>query len=87
MTIAGEMVAVVEAVWPVPSVAVAITVQEREHDGVESQVVHPPFEIDPQEAAKVALLVAVNCWVEPVTRLGLSGEIVNGTGGPTLSVP
>src|SRR6185369_2389470 len=28
ITIAGVMVAVVEAVWPVPSVAVAITVQE-----------------------------------------------------------
>jgi hypothetical protein len=51
------MVTVVEAVFPLPSVAVAVTLQEPVDAGA---VYSPPLVIDPHVAAHVAPALAVN---------------------------
>jgi hypothetical protein len=82
--VSGEVTVTVAEALPVPEIGVAVTVQEAFIKGA----VNKPAEVMvPQEAAKVALLLAVNCCVAPSLTVGLSGEIVNDEGEETLSYP
>jgi hypothetical protein len=58
MTSGDEMNALVNAIWPLPSVAWAVIVQEV---GVKGAVKIPDVEIVPQVEALVALLLVANC--------------------------
>ena len=77
------MVAVVAAIWPLPSVAVAVTLQEPGAKGAVYRPVLAPML--PQEAAQVAATFEVNCCVAPSLKVGVSGAIVNVGAGPTVS--
>ena len=75
-TVSGlVMVATVEAVCPLPSVAVAVIVQAPTGNGA---VKRPVLLMEPQVVAHVAAAVAVNCLVvEPGTE-GFRGEMEKG---------
>jgi hypothetical protein len=79
LTLAGVIVigeftvATVEAVWPLPSVAVALMVHD---DGARGAVNKPADEIEPQVAVKVAPLLAENCCVAPSVMVGDRGLMV-----------
>ena len=74
-TVSGlVMVATVDAVWPVPSVAVAVTVQDV---GARGAVNNPEVLMEPHVAAHVAAALAVNCFVVAPGTEGVNGEIVN----------
>src|SRR3954464_6653404 len=75
VTMIGEVatVATVLAVRPLPSVAVAVTVQEL---AVAGAVKRPPLVINPQLAFHVEAWLAVNCRVPFTGTVGLTGEIV-----------
>lgn len=75
-------IATVDAKLPVEDVAV--TVQEA---GIKGAVNNPAVEMVPQEAAKVALLLVVNCTVPPSLTVGFSGEMANEEAAETLSYP
>ena len=75
-------IATVDAKLPVEDVAV--TVQDAVTKGAVNK---PAGVIVPQEAAKVALLLAVNCCVIPSLTVGLSGEMANEEAAETLSYP
>jgi hypothetical protein len=79
----GEVtVAVVDAVWPLPSVAVAVMVQE---PGAIGAVKRPALLMLPQLAAHVAAALAVNCWVAPSLSVGFKGEMVSVVAAATVS--
>lgn len=92
VALAGEIaigdvtVALVDAVWPLPSVAFAVMVHDVGNSGA---VKTPAADIDPQLALNVAPLPTVNCWVPPSLIVTLSGEIenVDATGAAILSYP
>ena len=73
ITIGELTVATVEAVWPLPSVALALMVHD---DGARGAVNKPADEIEPQVAVKVAPLLAVNCFVAPSVIVGDKGLMV-----------
>ena len=58
MTSGDEMNALVNAIWPLPSVAWAVMVQEV---GARGAVKRPEVDMVPQEEAYVAALLVVNC--------------------------
>ena len=67
MTSGDEMNALVNAIWPLPSVAWAVIVQE---PGVSGAVKSPvPVPMVPQVVFHVAATVAVNCWLAFSARL------------------
>jgi hypothetical protein len=70
ITIGELTVATVEAVWPLPSVAVALTVHD---EGARGAVNKPVDEMVPQDAVKLAALLAVNCFVAPSVMVGDNG--------------
>jgi hypothetical protein len=83
VTVSGSVtVAVVDAVWPLPSVAVAVMVQE---PGAIGAVKRPALLMLPQLAAHVAPALAVNCWVEPSLSVGFKGEMVSVVAAATVS--
>jgi hypothetical protein len=76
LSCAGSViVAVVEAVWPLPSVAVAVMVQEPVVAGAVNRPVLPP--IDPHEAFHVAAAVAENWSVAFSATDGFTGAMEN----------
>jgi hypothetical protein len=83
VTVSGSVtVAVVDAAWPLPSVAVAVMVQEPAAIGA----VNSPAELMvPQLAAHVAAALAVNCWVAPSLSVGFNGLMENETTAATVS--
>ena len=72
---AAVTVTTVEVTWPLPSVAVAVTVHEPVAEGAVYRPVVAP--IEPHEAAQVAPVLAVNCWLVPAGSVGLSGVMVS----------
>jgi hypothetical protein len=79
----GEvMVAVVDAVWPLPSVAVAVIVQE---PGASGAVNDPVLEMVPQLAFHVAAPLAVNDRIDPSCMPGFSGLMVKVEEGMMVS--
>ena len=75
MTTGEVMVAVVAAILPLPSAAVAVMVQE---PGAKGAVYRPVFpSMLPQVVAQVAKMSDVNCCVAPSLKVGLRGEIVS----------
>jgi hypothetical protein len=81
--VSGEVtVATVDA--SVPPEDVAVTVQDAKNRGA---VNSPVALMLPQEAAKVALPLAVNCCVAPSLTVGLGGEIANEEATETTSYP
>jgi len=80
---AAEMVATVDVTCPLPSVAVAVMVQEPGVAGVlYSPVVAP---IEPQDAVQVEGVLEVNCCCVPAGNVGLSGEMVSADAAPMVS--
>jgi hypothetical protein len=78
-----EIVAVVAALAPLPSVAVAVTL----HDPVERGAVNTPDAlILPQLAAQVTGTFAVNGWVLPSWTVGDRGAMDTGVAALTLMV-
>jgi hypothetical protein len=82
ITIGDVTVATVEA--SVPLLDLAVMVQDV---AIKGAVKSPVAEMVPQEVAKVALLLAVNCCVPPSLTVGLCGEITNADGTETMSNP
>jgi len=66
-------VAVVDALDPLPLVAVAVITHE---PGERGAVNRPADEIVPQEAVNVEAVLAVNCCVPPSLTVGFRGLIV-----------
>jgi len=71
------MVAVVDALVPLPLVAVAVTTHE---PGERGAVNRPADEIAPHAAVNFAAVLAVNCCVPPSLTVGFRGLIVTGGG-------
>jgi hypothetical protein len=80
----GEVtVTSVDAVEPLPSVAVAVTWHD---SGARGAVNNPPWgSMEPQEAVNVAATLAVNCWVAFSLTVGVSGDSENCPGAPIVS--
>jgi hypothetical protein len=75
-------VAIVDAKLPVDDLAVIV-----QEVWIRGAVNRPVVLMLPQEAVKVALLLAVNCCVAPSLTVGFSGEIANVEGAETTSYP
>jgi hypothetical protein len=82
--VSGEVTVTTAEALPVPETCFAVTVQDVL---IKGEVNKPADVIVPQEAAKVALLLAVNCCVPPSLTVGLCGEMANEDTAETLSYP
>ena len=80
---AADTVTTVELRCPLPSVAVAVTVQDVGLDGVLYKPVLAP--IVPHDAVQVAGALEVNCCCVPAGRVGLSGVMVSAAAAPIVS--
>jgi hypothetical protein len=72
--IGDVMLMFVEALCPLPSVALAAIVQDSATSGAVNK---PPVETLPQSVAKVVAALAVNCWVAPSFTDGFKGLMEN----------
>ncbi len=84
MVIGEVTVTLVEAVLPLPSVDVAVTWHV---PGTSGAVNSPPLEVmEPHRAVNVAETLVVNCWVAFSVTVGVSGDKVNCSGAPMVSL-